>query len=356
MARYAPNESGINALRSMSAAIHDAIEQIQTRTADIQSAADEYSDTLGPHKESLDGALDYIRESVKQASDPANSVAEVLNEVAEAYQEIIENDRIEAAFATKTKGFAATRGVIAATTACVSAVTINNGPASDKNGSNGTISSNNDANVNGSNSIVESLNKSNVEYRQVQLAPQGRTTQDIINRISGGDLTKGSCSSLALAYAGNKAGYDVLDFRDGDSRSFFSSRDSIQKIADLPGVQSVVLHGTNDIETSNQLLSYLQNGKEYYFATGGHAAIVRKNGERVEYLELQHPANGNGWHAMDANTLEKRFGCFKSREVACASFLIDIDSLGKNQDFIRILGFINTESSQQKKGGWGLVK
>lgn len=66
--------------------------------------------------------------------------------------------------------------------------------------------------------MVDALEKANVEYRPIQLAEQGRTEQDIINRLSGGDMTKGSCSSLALAYAGNKAGYDVLDFRDGDSR------------------------------------------------------------------------------------------------------------------------------------------
>lgn len=58
--------------------------------------------------------------------------------------------------------------------------------------------------------MVDALEKANVEYRPIQLAEQGRTEQDIINRLSGGDMTKGSCSSLALAYAGNKAGYDVL--------------------------------------------------------------------------------------------------------------------------------------------------
>ena len=224
------------------------------------------------------------------------------------------------------------------------------------NDGNGAIASNNDSNANEVNSIVDSLKKANVEYRQVQPAPQGRTTQDIVNSISGGDMTKGSCSSLALAYAGNKAGYDVLDFRGGESQSFFSSRDSIQKIADMPGVQSSVLSGTNDIETAKQLISNMQSGKEYYLATGGHAAIVRKNGTRVEYLELQHPSNGNGWHAMDASTLRQRFGCFESRTRACASFLIDIDSLGKSSDFIRILGFINTERSKQNKGVLGLVK
>ena len=96
MSKYAPNEPGITALKSMAVAIAESNEQIQMLTSNIQSTADEYNDTLGPHKASLDGALENINESLKQASDPANNVAEILNEVAEAYQEIVDNDRIKA--------------------------------------------------------------------------------------------------------------------------------------------------------------------------------------------------------------------------------------------------------------------
>ncbi|HGQ4216718.1 TPA: hypothetical protein ACL7J0_001611 [Streptococcus pneumoniae] len=46
------------------------------------------------------------------------------------------------------------------------------------------------------------------------------TEEEIIQAISGGDKTKGSCSSLAFAYIGNKAGYTVLDFRGGKSCVF----------------------------------------------------------------------------------------------------------------------------------------
>lgn len=97
MAKYAPNELGINALKSMAVAIIEAIEQIQTLTSNIQSTTDEFNDTLGPHKASLDGALENINESLIQASGPANNVADTLNEVAEVYQEIVDNDRIKAA-------------------------------------------------------------------------------------------------------------------------------------------------------------------------------------------------------------------------------------------------------------------
>ena len=205
-------------------------------------------------------------------------------------------------------------------------------------------------------SMVDALEKANVEYRPIQLAEQGRTEQDIINRLSGGDMTKGSCSSLALAYAGNKAGYDVLDFRDGDSRSFFSSRNSIQTVADMPGVNSTVLQGTNDIATANQLLSGIQAGKEYYLATGGHAAIVRRDGNGYQYLELQHPSNGNGWHNLNDYMLRQRFGCKDSRPYECSSYLMDVDSLANSSEFRNLLGYINTASSSQKKGIYGNVR
>lgn len=205
-------------------------------------------------------------------------------------------------------------------------------------------------------SMADALEKNNVEFRPIQLAQQNRTPQDIINRLSGGDMTRGSCSSLALAYAGNKAGYDVLDFRDGDSRSFFSSRSSIQMIADMPGIKSSVLQGTNDMVTANQLLSNMQEGKEYYLATGGHAAIVRNNGTNYEYLELQHPSNGNGWHVLNNNILQHRFGCRETRPTACTSFLMDVESMTNSKEFKNILGFINTAEFKQRKGGAGNVR
>lgn len=204
--------------------------------------------------------------------------------------------------------------------------------------------------------ITDALQNLKVEYRPLQKAAQERTTQEIITRLSGGDKTKGSCSSLALAYAGNKAGYDVLDFRDGESRLFFSSRSSIQKISEIPNVKSIVFNGRDDVETAKQLMANMQEGKEYYLATGGHAAIVRYVGGEYQYLELQHPSDGNGWHALNEYRLRERFRCKESREVECASFLIDVDTLSSSDEFKNILGFINTAEAKQIKGGDGNVR
>ncbi len=204
--------------------------------------------------------------------------------------------------------------------------------------------------------IIDSLNAGGVAYNVIAQYQGERSNDEIIMRISGGDMTQGSCSSLALAYVGNIAGYDVLDFRDGKSRDFFSSRSSIQHVASLPGVQSVIYEGRNDIVTARQLLDLTAPGKEYYLATGQHAAIVRRNGADYEYLELQHPSDGNGWHSLDENILRARFGCQSMHLSNYSNYLIEVESLSNSREFLSILGYINTSEYEQRKGSAGNVR
>lgn len=206
------------------------------------------------------------------------------------------------------------------------------------------------------NSIVSSLGEQGVSYRQIEPARLNRSSEEIVANLSGGDLTQGSCSSLALAYAGNRAGYNVLDFRDGESRSFFSSRSSIRQIATLPGVRSAEASGRNDLETTHNLIDTIPSGKEFYLATGQHAAIVRNNNGQMQYLELQHPSNGNGWHDLDDYVLMNRFGASPNHTVPFSSHLIEVDSLANNQEFLNILGYINTAELEQRKGVSGNVR
>lgn len=205
-------------------------------------------------------------------------------------------------------------------------------------------------------SIMNELKEADVDYLSIELAKKKRTSNEIIERLSGGDLTEGSCSSLAFAYVGNKAGYDVLDFRDGESRAFFSSRKSIQKIANLPNINSEMICGKNDIQCVNKLFEKMKAGKEYYLATGQHASIVRRNNDAFEYLELQHPSTGNGWHNLDNNILLSRFRCSTTHSLEFSNFLIDVESLSNNQEFLNILGYINTSELNQKKGELGNVR
>lgn len=205
-------------------------------------------------------------------------------------------------------------------------------------------------------SMIASLEGEKVSYRPIEPAPSARTTEQIVERLSGGDLTEGSCSSLAFAYVGNKAGYDVLDFRDGKSRVFFATRDSIRKIACLPGVKSRVICGRDDLDSAGRLFAGMESGKEYYLAIGQHAAIVRRDGDHIGYLELQHPSDGNGWQTLSGNILRERFGCLSTWSSEIPSFLMEVDSLAKCREFLKLLGFINTEGSKQRKGGSGNVR
>lgn len=205
---------------------------------------------------------------------------------------------------------------------------------------------------NGYATMVDSLEHAGVGYQMFQFSGRERTSEEIISRLGGGDNTEGSCSSLAFAYAGNVGGYDILDFRDGQSRSFFSQNSTIEVIANLPNVDSVILRGKDDILCTNNLLHTMVPGKEYYLATGVHAAIVRRLDDHFEYLELQHPT-ANGWKYLDDFVLLNRFRCTHSNFFECPNYLIDVASLSGNDEFLGILGYLNTSESEQRKGGNG---
>jgi len=192
--------------------------------------------------------------------------------------------------------------------------------------------------------IVNQLETAGVEYIPIPTPTKLRDTLEVINELGGKDFTAGSCSSLAFAYAANKAGYKVLDFRGGESRYQFSQKESIKKIANLPGVNSMLIYGKNDISCSKKLMSHMKTGKEYYFATGQHAAIVRPTNNSYEFLELQTSYN-NGWKTLDRKALIRRFACNPARETHASSVFIDIDSLNQNREFLNVLGYINTNKS-----------
>ena len=186
------------------------------------------------------------------------------------------------------------------------------------------------------------------------------TEEQIIEAVGGGDRTKGSCSSAAFAYIGNKSGYTVLDFRGGESCDFFSRSSRIEMIGSLPGVKMHVAKHTNDFTAVKELLEKVESGNEYYLATGSHAAIIRKNEGRFEYLELQSRTL-NGFKPFNNIVLKERFKGQKShsavgRRYDANSYLIDVNSLKDNPEFHKILSFINTADSKQMKGAEGHEK
>ena len=93
--KYAVSDKGIVVLQKSSKGIINSLVRIYNLTATVQLAMDDYSDTLGPHKLSLNAEIKEIYQNVKASTETVQSLAKMLNEVAEAYQEIIDNDLIK---------------------------------------------------------------------------------------------------------------------------------------------------------------------------------------------------------------------------------------------------------------------
>lgn len=214
--------------------------------------------------------------------------------------------------------------------------------------------------------IEQACTTENVEHRAVQALPKQLTSDEIIERLAGGDMTQGSCSSLAFAYIGNKNGLDVLDFRDGGSRLVFSMNKNIMKMLELPGVEGSITKVKKEVQGTIDVLKNLELNKEYYLATGKHAAIVRKLDTGYQYLELQSKYQ-NGWMPFErygsmATTLNKRFGCRKTVDKSFGYvwertvILMDVDSFKDNEEFEQLLGYINTAVDKQRKGTLGDVR
>ena len=212
------------------------------------------------------------------------------------------------------------------------------------------------------NRLLAGLNAFDVEYNPVKSHTKKLTDAEIIEALSGGDMTKGSCASVGLAYIGQKQGWNVLDFRDGESRSMFSRSSNLLSLSQMNGMKALTAEGACSLTVGNRLLKMCEEGKEYYLAVGRHAAIVRKNADGVlQYLELQSK-NRSGWTNFDGNpryTLKTRFGCTqRATNSAHQDFMLDLteSDFTSNDDFRSLLGFINTESNAQRKGKDGTIK
>jgi hypothetical protein len=224
--------------------------------------------------------------------------------------------------------------------------------------------------------IIDELKAKGVKYNAVKEYATQPTEAEIITRLAGGDKTKGSCSSLAFAYCGNKSGLDVIDFRGGQSQHFFSRNYNIEKISQLSGVDATIHEVTKEADETWSIIKALPIGKQYYLRTGRHAAIVQNTASGPQFLEMQsRHDNINGWIPFENNgywdgpvkTLQKRFGCRKTADITRHRdgtstvykkrvLVADVDSFSGNEDFKTILGYINTDVSEQQKGVTGSVK
>ena len=217
----------------------------------------------------------------------------------------------------------------------------------------------NDANYN---RLLAGLRAFDVEYNPVVNHANKLAESAIISALAGGDMTKGSCASVGLAYIGQKLGWNVLDFRDGESRRMFAGSSFLKTLSEMNGMKAFTAQGASSMTVANRLLKMVEPGKEYYLAVGRHAAIVRKNDSGVlQYLELQSK-NRSGWTDFDGNpkyTLKTRFGCTQtSGNAADYDFMLDIteSDFTSSDDFRSLLGFLNTKENAQRKGKDGTIK
>ena len=86
--------------------------------------------------------------------------------------------------------------------------------------------------------LIDKLKGFNVEHNPVQLLKENLSFEKIVNKLAGGDMTGGSCVSLALSYIGNRSGLDVTDYRGGESCKFFSYVSNIRKLFSASGIET----------------------------------------------------------------------------------------------------------------------
>ena len=207
--------------------------------------------------------------------------------------------------------------------------------------------------------MVEKLDGMSVEYKQVMMNQKQLTEKEIIDVLSGGDKTNGSCVSVGLAYIGQKGGMNVLDFRGGGSQSFFSKYVNLKEITKFPNVNAIFETAKSTITVGNKLLKRVEQGKEYYLTVGRHATIVRRTDDGIlQYLELQSPTM-SGWIDFNGNprfTLASRFGCASGMGYTEEGFMIDVEQFKDSEELKILLGYINTSTDKQVKGVHGGIK
>lgn len=223
------------------------------------------------------------------------------------------------------------------------------------------------------NSLIDKLQVRKIDYVPVAEHTKKLSDDEIISVLGGGDMTVGSCASVGLAYIGQKNGLNVLDFRGGNSCSWFSGKQEKLNMWKAVGANIITEDSAkSNITNGKRILAKMEVGKEYYLSVGRHAAVVRaidgivksprtgkeKPGKIFQYLELQSSKN-NGWQNFDGNpgyTLKTRFGCTSSSWCYEKAHLTEIGQLENSDEFRSFLGFLNTAENGQKKGKHGTIK
>ena len=227
--------------------------------------------------------------------------------------------------------------------------------------------------------VIKTMQINSVPQKEVSDLQGTLTEEQIIAKLAGGDMTKGSCASLALSYCGNKVGFDVTDFRGGVSCAVFSRSFTIDDTIRAAGVNFEVIKVQREAKDIAKIIKGLEVNKEFLLSCGKHAAIIKNTAEGMMYLEMQS-ATHSGWRMMEGivhtrygdvrktveGTLADRFGCRKTVDSVKIGgekhvfeksvVLVPVDAFQSTDEFKDILGYINTATDKQKKGALGSEK
>lgn len=166
--------------------------------------------------------------------------------------------------------------------------------------------------------------------------------------IGGGDLTEGSCASVAQVFAARRLGYHAIDYRGGVSQEVGSNIKKIGYTADI---------GIFRTSTSNEVFDYIEThtklGEYYLLGTHRHMAVVKKlkDGD-MAFLELQTEKENKWTRFSGPATLRHRFG--RDATFPASSQLISFNELAEHFDLLaHNLETIHNTGAQMKgvKGG-----
>ena len=93
MAEYKVNEEGVAHLRKMASKLEASIDEVTQTIRNANSIIEDYGDTLGPQgMTTLKSAIDGIAATISGSFDSINEVVVKLSEIADDYEEEINND------------------------------------------------------------------------------------------------------------------------------------------------------------------------------------------------------------------------------------------------------------------------
>ncbi len=91
MATYQVNQEGVDALKSLSRGLIESLDMVEAAMSRLQAVCNSQNGR-GPNADKIDSVIMDIHTIARNAEGPIQDLSERVSEVAEAYQDIIDND------------------------------------------------------------------------------------------------------------------------------------------------------------------------------------------------------------------------------------------------------------------------